>query len=36
MELRCVRCQKKLSRKRARIIDGKVLCSPCMFANPPA
>jgi recombinational DNA repair protein (RecF pathway) len=35
MEQHCARCQKKLSRKRARLIDGKVLCSTCMFAPPP-
>jgi hypothetical protein len=28
----CQRCGKKLSRKRARIIDGEIMCSPCMFA----
>jgi formylmethanofuran dehydrogenase subunit E len=33
MELRCERCDKKLSRKTARMIDGKALCSPCVF--PP-
>lgn len=30
---RCSRCDKKLSLKTARMIDGKVLCSPC--AMPP-
>ncbi len=32
MKLECTRCSKRLSRKTARIIDGKVLCSTCMFA----
>jgi formylmethanofuran dehydrogenase subunit E len=32
-ELRCSRCEKKLSRKRARMINGKVMCSACVF--PP-
>jgi hypothetical protein len=32
--LRCARCDKRLSRKTARVIDGKVLCSTCMFAAP--
>lgn len=30
--MNCTRCNKRLSRKTARIIDGKVLCSTCMFA----
>jgi len=30
----CTRCGKKLSRKTARMIDGKILCSPCVFAPP--
>lgn len=34
IRLICERCGKKLSRKRARQIDGKVLCSPCVFAPP--
>jgi hypothetical protein len=33
-DLRCTRCDKRLSRKTARMIDGKVLCSTCMFAPP--
>lgn len=31
MTLHCQQCQKKLTRKRARIIDNKVLCSACVF-----
>jgi hypothetical protein len=31
--LTCTRCGKRLSKKRARMIDGKVLCSPCVFAS---
>lgn len=31
----CTSCGKRLSRKRARMIDGKALCSTCMFAPPP-
>jgi formylmethanofuran dehydrogenase subunit E len=30
-ELRCSKCEKRLSRKSARLIDGKVLCSKCLF-----
>lgn len=30
--MNCTRCNKRLSRKTARSIDGKVLCSSCMFA----
>lgn len=29
----CSRCQKRLSRKTARQIDGVVMCSACMFAG---
>lgn len=29
--LMCSYCGKKLSRKTARLIDGKVMCSTCMF-----
>jgi formylmethanofuran dehydrogenase subunit E len=29
--LYCHRCDKKLSRKTARLIDGKLLCSSCLF-----
>lgn len=32
--LRCTVCDKKLSRKTARVIDGKPLCSSCMFNGP--
>lgn len=32
----CERCHKRLSRKTARLIDGKVLCSACMFAPAKA
>jgi formylmethanofuran dehydrogenase subunit E len=27
----CTRCNKHLSRKTARLIDGKVICSACLF-----
>lgn len=30
--MKCERCNKRLSRKTARLIDGEVLCSTCMFA----
>lgn len=30
--MNCERCGKRLSRKRARQIDGVVMCSTCMFA----
>jgi formylmethanofuran dehydrogenase subunit E len=33
MNLRCSRCDKKLSRKTARQIEGKPVCSACLF--PP-
>jgi formylmethanofuran dehydrogenase subunit E len=33
MEPRCTRCNKRLSRKTARLIDGNILCSACVF--PP-
>lgn len=33
-KLSCERCQKRLSRKTARLIEGKVVCSTCMFASP--
>ena len=29
----CTKCGKRLSRKTARLIDGKILCSACLF--PP-
>ena len=29
----CTKCSKRLSRKTARLIDGKILCSACLF--PP-
>lgn len=32
--MNCARCQKRLSRKTARQIDGEVVCSACMFAPP--
>jgi formylmethanofuran dehydrogenase subunit E len=35
MAMNCTRCGKKLSRKTARVIDGKPLCSTCMFSPPP-
>lgn len=31
MTLICTRCDKPLTKKRARLIDGKVLCSACVF-----
>lgn len=30
--MNCEHCGKHLSRKRARQIDGVIMCSPCMFA----
>jgi len=30
-DLRCSKCDKKLTLKRARVIDGKLLCSACLF-----
>ena len=33
--MRCSQCGKRLSRKRARMIEGKVLCSPCVFGQAP-
>lgn len=30
--MKCQRCGKRLSRKTARLIDSRVLCSTCMFA----
>jgi formylmethanofuran dehydrogenase subunit E len=30
-DLRCTNCAKKLSRKTARLIEGKLLCSACLF-----
>lgn len=30
-KMNCSRCGKRLSRKSARMIDGKLLCSPCVF-----
>lgn len=33
MKLNCQQCGKRLSRKTARLIDGKVLCSTCMFGR---
>ncbi len=32
MTLLCTHCGKRLSRKTARIIEGVVTCSTCMFA----
>lgn len=34
MTLTCSRCGKRLTRKTARQIDGKPLCSTCLFAPP--
>lgn len=33
--LACKQCGKRLSRKTARLIDGRVLCSSCMFGPSP-
>lgn len=33
MTLECGKCGKRLSKKRARVIAGKLLCSPCMFGG---
>jgi formylmethanofuran dehydrogenase subunit E len=33
-QMRCTRCGKRLSRKTARLINGKTLCSSCMFSPP--
>jgi predicted nucleic acid-binding Zn-ribbon protein len=32
MKLTCTRCGKSLSKKTARMIEGVVMCSSCMFA----
>lgn len=32
-DLTCHKCSKKLSRKTARMVGGKVICSACLF--PP-
>ena len=34
-KLTCTKCGKRLSRKTARLIDGKVMCSACMFGPSP-
>lgn len=31
-KLRCSRCDKRLWKKHARMIDGKIMCSACVFA----
>lgn len=31
----CTRCGKRLSRKTARLIEGKLLCSACLFKPRP-
>ena len=36
MILTCEQCNKRLSRKTARLIEGRVLCSTCMFKPPSA
>lgn len=33
-QLTCTRCGKRLSRKTARQIDGKPVCSACLFGPP--
>jgi hypothetical protein len=32
VKLSCRHCGKRLSRKTARVIDGREICSACMFA----
>lgn len=32
-EMRCSKCQKRLTHKRARLIDGKVICPSCLFPS---
>ena len=27
----CTKCHKRLSRKTARLINGKIMCSACLF-----
>jgi formylmethanofuran dehydrogenase subunit E len=29
--MNCSRCNKRLSRKTARLIEGKLLCAACLF-----
>jgi formylmethanofuran dehydrogenase subunit E len=29
--MHCSRCDKRLSQKSARLIDGKLLCAACLF-----
>ena len=36
MTLTCQQCNKRLSRKTARLIEGRVLCSTCMFTPQKA
>jgi hypothetical protein len=36
MTLTCSKCSKALSRKRARLIDAKLLCSACLFPETKA
>lgn len=31
MKFTCQQCGKRLSRKTARLVEGRVLCSACMF-----
>jgi formylmethanofuran dehydrogenase subunit E len=31
MTLTCTKCGTKLTKKRARLIEGKVMCSKCLF-----
>jgi hypothetical protein len=33
MKLNCSKCERLLSKKSARMIEGKVICSSCLF--PP-
>jgi hypothetical protein len=32
-KMRCLDCGKKLSRKTARLINGRTVCSTCMFGD---
>jgi hypothetical protein len=31
MRLNCSKCERKLSKKSARMVEGKVICSSCLF-----
>ena len=34
-KLVCSRCQKRLWKKNARLINGAIVCAPCMFNQTP-